>query len=1301
MGLFMKRGLLVLSVLFLLTCVTYGQVGVGTQTPNESAQLDVVAGDKGVLLPRVQLTGKNDLATISNGNIESLLVFNTATTSDLAPGYYYWHNNTWNRISIEGEGGSGNIETGSGSPNDGSDDPVDPTDGQIYIDTGTGDTYVYNESTDSWEIVASNVVSPDINNLIVEDSNGLAYLSASAVTAIETLTTIAQDAATGTITYTDEDGAVTVLDLGALIGNAETLTTLALNADGVNLDYTDESGNTMQVNLGTLVAAQETLTTLVQDATAGTLTYTDEDGAATVLDLGALIGNAETLTTMALNADGVNLDYVDEAGNTTQVNLGTLVAAQETLTTLVQDAAAATITYTDEDGAATVIDLNLMDIDNQDLSLSGVNLNITDGTGVDLTQRITLPMLASATNPNSGIFWDGTQWLYQRRVKTVNNIVPDSDGNIAIPIGNVYTGPTTTTSDIDVNEIGGTPNEGDIYIVNSSAADPTQVGRTYIYDSDTTSWVEIDPFNSALYDPRYVNISGDTMTGNLDMGSNLITSLGIPINANDAANKLYVDGFAVVDLITGNKVATITEPDGTSYDLNETITEITQDAAAGTLTYTDEDGTATVLDLNALIADAETLTTLALNADGVNLDYTDEAGNTTQVNLGTLVAAQETLTSLVDNGDGTLTYTDEDGLGTNVDIATIVGTLETLTALVDNGDGTITYRDEDGVDTNIDLNSIVASMETLTSLVDNGDGTLTYTDEDGVGSNIDIATIVGTLETLTELVDNGDGTITYTDEYGVPTDIDLNNIVASVETLTSLVDNGDGTLTYTDEDGLGSNIDLTTIVRSQETLTTLVDNGDGTLTYTDEDGLGSNIDLTTAVTSLETVTSISQDGGAGTITYNDENGNPTELDLNAMDIDNQDLSLSGVNLNITDGTGVDLTQKITLPMLASATNPNSGIFWDGTQWLYQRRVKSVNNIAPDSDGNIAIPVGNVYTGPTTTTADIDVNEIGGTPNEGDIYIVNSSAADATQVGRTYIYDSDTSSWVEIDPFNAALYDPRYVNISGDTMAGDLDMGSNSITNLATPVAGSDAANKVYVDGFDVADLITGNKIATVTEADGTSYDINETITMVSQDNTTGVITFTDEAGNTDDVVNSGELLNVISEEPVNGNAIKVGADGGAYINPLVKEVYSAEYAGATLYADGTDNIGVLTSDNTGASGSWMNYYEWSSSETTAQDYDVVFRFTLPNDFSNWGTIPIAIDFQAQGSATFSATMVLEDGTPLGTIVPTSSANWTTATINPTSMGAGQTAVIVLKMTSAANDGDQKVRIGDITLNYLK
>ncbi|SFC53274.1 hypothetical protein SAMN04487891_1131, partial [Flagellimonas taeanensis] len=206
---FMRKGLLVPIVFFLFSYMSYAQVGVGTQSPNESAQLDVVAGDRGVLLPRVQLTGRNDLTTISSGNVESLLVFNTAITSDLTPGYYYWHNNIWNRISIEGEGGSGNVGTGSGLPNDGINDPIGPTDGNIYIDTDTGNTYVYDETTGSWEIVGSHVVSPDVNNLIVEDSNGLAFLSVEAIIAagVDTNTTNSTFSIVGTdLVIEDSEG---------------------------------------------------------------------------------------------------------------------------------------------------------------------------------------------------------------------------------------------------------------------------------------------------------------------------------------------------------------------------------------------------------------------------------------------------------------------------------------------------------------------------------------------------------------------------------------------------------------------------------------------------------------------------------------------------------------------------------------------------------------------------------------------------------------------------------------------------------------------------------------------------------------------------------------------------------------------------------------------------------------------------------------------------------------------------------------------------------------------------------------
>ena len=116
----------------------------------------------------------------------------------------------------------------------------------------------------------------------------------------------------------------------------------------------------------------------------------------------------------------------------------------------------------------------------------------------------------------------------------------------------------------------------------------------------------------------------------------------------------------------------------------------------------------------------------------------------------------------------------------------------------------------------------------------------------------------------------------------------------------------------------------------------------------------------------------------------------------------------------------------------------------------------------------------------------------------------------------------------------------------------------------------------------------------------------------------------------------------------------------------------------------------------------MNYYEWASGEATAQDYDVIIRFTLPNNFTAWdGTNPIVIDYQAEGATTFGATMFLEDGTALGTIAAASSATWTIANISPGAMTAGQTAVIVLKLTSAPGDDTQKVRIGDITLNYIK
>lgn len=106
----MKKLLLV--ALVLMGTATFAQVGIGTASPSKSAMLDIVGTNKGVLIPRVTLTGTSDIATIAAysatlGYTEGLMVYNTATASDVVAGFYYWSGTTvalggkWNRSSTD------------------------------------------------------------------------------------------------------------------------------------------------------------------------------------------------------------------------------------------------------------------------------------------------------------------------------------------------------------------------------------------------------------------------------------------------------------------------------------------------------------------------------------------------------------------------------------------------------------------------------------------------------------------------------------------------------------------------------------------------------------------------------------------------------------------------------------------------------------------------------------------------------------------------------------------------------------------------------------------------------------------------------------------------------------------------------------------------------------------------------------------------------------------------------------------------------------------------------------------------
>ncbi|MGB0870121.1 MAG: hypothetical protein ACPGSD_11050 [Flavobacteriales bacterium] len=97
----MKFRTLILSFVFTYSVNTYSQIGVGTTNPNASSILDVESTDKGILIPRIALTGDNDQTTINNPAV-SLLVYNTATVTGgnaVQEGFYYWNGTIWVSIT--------------------------------------------------------------------------------------------------------------------------------------------------------------------------------------------------------------------------------------------------------------------------------------------------------------------------------------------------------------------------------------------------------------------------------------------------------------------------------------------------------------------------------------------------------------------------------------------------------------------------------------------------------------------------------------------------------------------------------------------------------------------------------------------------------------------------------------------------------------------------------------------------------------------------------------------------------------------------------------------------------------------------------------------------------------------------------------------------------------------------------------------------------------------------------------------------------------------------------------------------
>jgi len=170
-------------------------------------------------------------------------------------------------------------------------------------------------------------------------------------------------------------------------------------------------------------------------------------------------------------------------------------------------------------------------------------------------------------------------------------------------------------------------------------------------------------------DNDQVSKTGDTMSGNLAMGGNKVTGLGSPGTGTDAANKTYVD----------NTVASVTA--GTIPDGTITTAKIADDAV-----------TADKLDNTGVTADSYT-----------NADITvDENGRITAAS----------------NGSGGATNLGNTPSSTNVEITSSTGTNTTVAGAVAGGNaGVMTGADKtklDGLETNATHTGEVTGSTALT-----------------------------------------------------------------------------------------------------------------------------------------------------------------------------------------------------------------------------------------------------------------------------------------------------------------------------------------------------------------------------------------------------------------------------------------------------------------------------------------------------------------------------------------------------------------------------------------------------------
>jgi len=323
-----------------------------------------------------------------------------------------------------------------------------------------------------------------------------------------------------------------------------------------------------------------------------------------------------------------------------------------------------------------------------------------------------------------------------------------------------------------------------------------------------------------------------------------------------------------------------------------------------------------------------------------------------------------------------------------------------------------------------------------------------------------------------------------------------NTVVTGNATIqTNLAVNGNtsltGTLAVTGTTTLGALV-ITSVSAGSGTYT-------GNITVQGNTDLQGNVDIGDSTADTVTVTGRFDSSLVPSSTETNDIGSAS---LRWRDIYAQDGNFSGnidVTGNVTIGGNITIgdsdTDSISISAdLTSNIIPNAGSTYDigssGKPWANVYADTITGALSGNVTGNVT---GNITSSGTSTFTTVDIN---------------GGAIDSTPIGAT---TPATGTFTEINVDLININTQTISTSGGDLLlnpAGNISASSNLITQLATPVSGSDAATKSYVDATNwvlVDDTSTattigrGENLAILGGSGVSTVTTNDTLTISSSD----------------------------------------------------------------------------------------------------------------------------------------------------------------------------------------------------------